>query len=76
MQRLTWYGIALHGGHLPGYPASHGCIRLPHAFAEALFNETTVGMKVTITDQAPGEGKAILSGTVNPRTGVQSCGSG
>jgi len=40
MQRLTWDGIALHGGELPGYPASHGCIRLPHAFAEALFGIT------------------------------------
>ena len=40
MQRLTWDGIALHGGKLPGYPASHGCIRLPHAFAEALFRIT------------------------------------
>ena len=76
MQRLTWYGIALHGGHLPGHPASHGCIRLPHAFAEALFNETSVGMKVTITDQAPGEAGAIHTSTVNRPTGVQSCGSG
>lgn len=40
MQRLTWDGIALHAGRLPGYPASHGCIRLPHAFAEQLFGLT------------------------------------
>jgi hypothetical protein len=40
MQRLTWDGIALHAGHLPGYPASHGCIRLPHDFAERLFTMT------------------------------------
>ncbi|HEY0310082.1 MAG TPA: L,D-transpeptidase family protein, partial [Luteimonas sp.] len=37
MQRLTWDGVALHAGHLPGYPASHGCIRLPPDFAERLF---------------------------------------
>nr|WP_199747178.1 L,D-transpeptidase family protein [Lysobacter ruishenii] len=40
MQRLTWDGIALHAGRIPGHPASHGCIRLPHAFAERLFGIT------------------------------------
>ena len=40
MQRLTWDGIAIHAGHLPGYPASHGCIRLPREFASALFKLT------------------------------------
>ncbi|MDF2382967.1 L,D-transpeptidase [Nostoc ellipsosporum NOK] len=53
MQRLTWYGIALHAGNLPGYPASHGCIRLPHEFARLLFEETDLGMTVIITNQAP-----------------------
>jgi hypothetical protein len=53
MQRLTWDGIALHAGHLPGKPASHGCIRLPMAFAKALFGETDKGMTVVITDEAP-----------------------
>ncbi len=53
MQRLTWYGIALHAGNLPGYPASHGCIRLPHEFARLLFEETTLGMTVIVTNQAP-----------------------
>jgi hypothetical protein len=48
MQRLTWTGIALHGGNLPGYPASHGCIRLPLAFAKQLFAITTLGVPVTI----------------------------
>jgi lipoprotein-anchoring transpeptidase ErfK/SrfK len=76
MQRLTWYGIALHGGHLPGRPASHGCVRLPHAFAEALFWESTIGMKVIITDQAPGKENVTLSSTLNPRTGLQSCAAG
>lgn len=48
MQRLDEYGIALHAGHLPGYPASHGCIRLPHAFASRLFASTRVGTEVLI----------------------------
>lgn len=52
MQRLTWGGVALHGGHLPGYPASHGCIRLPHEFARLLYGATHIGMTVVVTDQA------------------------
>ncbi|HEX7872184.1 MAG TPA: L,D-transpeptidase family protein [Sphingobium sp.] len=48
MQRLTWTGIAIHAGHLPGYPASHGCIRLPTAFAKQLFAITSMGVPVTI----------------------------
>lgn len=50
MQRLTWAGVALHGGQLPGYRASHGCIRLPHAFARLLFGVTTLGMTVIVSD--------------------------
>ena len=48
MQRLDKYGIALHGGHLPGYPASHGCIRLPKQFAAKLFTVTEVGTPVLV----------------------------
>src|SRR4029077_2806525 len=48
MQRLTWSGIALHGGLLPGYPASHGCVRLPFAFATHLFDLTKLGMRVIV----------------------------
>jgi hypothetical protein len=48
MQRLTWDGVALHAGGLPGYPASHGCVRLPPAFAERLFAVTTPGTTVVI----------------------------
>ena len=51
MQRLTWGGVALHGGNLPGYPASHGCIRLPQDFARLLYGVTRLGMTVIITDQ-------------------------
>lgn len=52
MQRLTWGGVALHGGNLPGYPASHGCIRLPHEFARLLYGVTRLGMTVVITNDA------------------------
>jgi L,D-transpeptidase catalytic domain len=50
MQRLTWDGVAMHAGRLPGYPASHGCIRLPAAFAKLLFGITKLGLTVVITD--------------------------
>ncbi len=49
MQRLTWDGIAMHAGSLPGYPASHGCIRLPMAFARQLYGVTSLGLTVVIT---------------------------
>ena len=51
MQRLTWDGIALHAGNLPGFPASHGCIRLPMKFAKSLYSVTRLGLTVVITDQ-------------------------
>ena len=50
MNRLTWSGIALHAGNLPGYPASHGCVRLPMQFSELLFGITRTGMTVVIAD--------------------------
>jgi hypothetical protein len=50
MNRLTWSGVALHAGQLPGYPASHGCVRLPKQFAELLFGVTKLGMTVVIAD--------------------------
>ncbi|MFL6768018.1 MAG: L,D-transpeptidase family protein [Sphingomicrobium sp.] len=52
MQRLTWKGVALHAGNLPGYPASHGCIRLPIQFSSLLFGATKLGMTVIITSLA------------------------
>ena len=57
MQRLTWSGIALHGGPLPGYPASHGCVRMPFDFARNLFDATRLGMRVIVVpaDAAPVE---------------------
>jgi hypothetical protein len=57
MQRITWSGIALHGGRLPGYAASHGCIRMPFDFAARLFDMTRKGMRVIVapSDVAPVE---------------------
>jgi hypothetical protein len=49
MQRITWNGVALHGGPLPGYAASHGCVRMPYGFAEKLFETTRIGMRVIIS---------------------------
>jgi lipoprotein-anchoring transpeptidase ErfK/SrfK len=49
MQRITWNGLALHGGPLPGYAASHGCVRMPYDFAEKLFDRTEIGMRVIIS---------------------------
>ena len=51
MQRLTWDGIALHAGNLPGYPASHGCIRMPLEFSKKLFEVSNMGMTVVVTDE-------------------------
>lgn len=48
MQRLTWDGIAMHAGHLPGYPASHGCIRMPRVFAKALYEATQMGQEIVV----------------------------
>ena len=56
MQRITWSGIAMHGGPLPGYAASHGCVRMPYGFAEKLFDTTRIGMRVII---APGDAEPV-----------------
>ena len=50
MNRLTWKGIALHAGNLPGYPASHGCVRLPVKFSELLFSVTHLGTPVILAN--------------------------
>lgn len=52
MQRITWSGVAMHAGVLPGYPASHGCIRMPMAFAVKMWNWTKMGARVIV---APGQ---------------------
>lgn len=66
MQRITWSGVALHAGHLPGYPASHGCIRLPHGFSRSLFSMTKLGTRVIVHDNLlkpkPVESSHLFSG--------------
>ena len=72
MQRLTWDGIALHAGKLPGYPASHGCVRLPKPFAEKLFTVTDYGMTVVVADEAstaPTVAYPGLFAPVDPKSG-------
>jgi hypothetical protein len=75
MQRLTWDGIALHAGALPGYPASNGCIRLPKAFAEMLFEYTERGGRVVVAD-ATSHGLAVVHpgarAPVDAYTGLES----
>ena len=61
MQRLTWDGVALHAGRLPGYPASHGCVRMPYEFAMKLFGETKTGLTVIVSDE-----KAFPSTVAHP----------
>jgi hypothetical protein len=61
MQRLTWTGIALHAGHLPGYPASAGCVRMPIDFAANLYSVTGIGTTVIIADN-----KSAPNHTVRP----------
>ena len=61
MQRLTWDGIAIHGGAIPGQPASHGCVRLPLAFARLLFEATEVGGMVHVTELAPASPREALA---------------
>jgi L,D-transpeptidase catalytic domain len=74
MQRLTWGGVALHAGKVPGYPASHGCVRLPYAFSEKLFGATSHGMTVVIaneTSHAPEVSAPGWFAPVDPATGAQ-----
>ena len=67
MQRLTWKGIALHLGHLPGYPASHGCIRLPVRFSELVFTVTQHGTPVIIADHDSPHHTALEPGLLVPQ---------
>ena len=67
MQRLTWAGVAMHGGYLPGYPASHGCVRLPLAFAKLLYGVTNIGLTVVISK---GEAVPRFAPTGQPLSGA------
>ena len=71
MQRLNWYGVALHGGEIPGYPASHGCVRLPVKFAQKLFAATKLGSSVFIAEESWSSPQAALAMARASRT-VQS----
>lgn len=75
MQRLTWDGIALHAGHLPGYPASHGCIRLPKEFAKKLFGVTALGANVSVVDEFL-EDPRVSPWTGQPMLRVETAGLG
>jgi hypothetical protein len=77
MQRITWSGIALHAGVLPGHPASGGCVRLPTAFAEQLFGRTRLGMRVIVVRDDIGPADIVhpalflpLAGEVVPVTAI------
>src|SRR6478752_571855 len=74
-ERLTWDGIALHAGGLPGYPESHGCVHLPTKFAELLFGATNMGMTVVIAEAGSSpvavvHPRPILP--IDPRTGADT----
>lgn len=62
MQRLTWRGVALHAGYLPGQPASHGCIRLPYQFAQKLYSVTGVGTTVIVASSPTQRGPSLQPG--------------
>src|SRR5258708_22343633 len=72
MQRITWSGIALHGGPLPGHPASHGCVRMPYDFARRLFGMTKLGTRVIVapSDVAPVEIVHSALFPAQPRAGT------
>ena len=75
MQRLTWSGIALHAGALPGYPASHGCVRMPHGFAERLFDVTRLGMRVVVMRDDIGPADISHPVLFKPASGEPRCRS-
>ena len=62
MERLTWGGVAMHAGNLPGYPAAHGCVRLPLDFARQLYAVTNSGTSVIITDTKSVPGSTAAPG--------------
>lgn len=68
MQRLTWRGIALHAGRLPGYPASHGCVRLPREFSALIFEITHLGIPVIIADEGSAPQDVVHPGFLLPES--------
>ena len=76
MQRLTWDGVALHSGQIPGYPASHGCVRLPDGFARRLFEATSVGASVHVVDSAPSAEEALTIARSGYGAGIELASGG
>src|SRR6516165_1054076 len=72
MERVTWGGIALHAGDLPGYPDSHGCIRLPLEFSKLLFGVTMKGATVIIADQHSAPAETVHPGLFFTKSGQES----
>ena len=72
MERVTWGGIALHAGDLPGYPDSHGCIRLPLEFCKLLFGVTMKGATVIIADQHSAPAETVHPGLFFTKSGEES----
>jgi len=73
-QRLTWDGIALHAGGLPGYPESHGCVHLPSKFASLLFESTNMGMVVVVSEEGASPASVVhprAISPIEPRTGKE-----
>jgi hypothetical protein len=66
MERLTWDGVALHAGKLPGYPASHGCVRLPLEFSRELYGVTHSGTHVIIADAHSAPEEIVHPGVIAP----------
>lgn len=65
-ERLTWGGVALHAGGLPGYPESHGCIHLPSEFARRLFDSTDLGMTVVVAHEGSSPVSVVHPSAVSP----------
>jgi hypothetical protein len=76
MERVTWGGVALHAGNLPGYPASHGCVRLPLDFAQQLYTVTSKGTTVIITDNKTAPGSTTAPGLLFTATPGEVAPSG
>ena len=72
MERVTWGGIALHAGDLPGYPDSHGCIRLPLEFSKLLFGVTMKGATVIIADSHSAPAETVHPGLFFTQSGEES----
>jgi hypothetical protein len=75
MQRLTWSGVAMHAGYLPGYPASAGCVRLPVDFAAKLYAVTGIGTTVIMADEQTVPKETVKPGLLFSQNTTRSAGS-